>query len=95
MQGSNYFFLWVSGSSKKESPPSKIINAICDVHTIQPKAVPLASGMLYNCKIADIAKGYVPKPPFEKAITKLPITKAVATASKLICAVSGKAYIVT
>ena len=71
-----------------------MVKTVCDVQTKYPKAAPVSSGIPYNNKTVDIAKGYAPRPPLEKPTASVPKMNPITTTSKLISDVSGKAKIV-
>ena len=84
-------FLVKIGSKTKAKTPRKTVIMSCEVQTIQPKALPATSGILYKNKILAIKTGKNPNPPLVKAIVKLPMIKATKTAPKLIELVSSSA----
>ena len=81
------------GRNKKAKPPKTKINTVCEVHKIQPKAVPTVSGIAYKAKILEIIKGKAPTPPFVKLIAKLPTTKAIKVTPNEISLVSGNTFV--
>lgn len=78
MEQYNHFFgfLLKIGKIRNAKIPKTTVISSCDVQTIQPKALPATSGIPYKNKIFAIIIGKNPKPPFVKAMIKLPITKA-------------------
>lgn len=68
-----------------------MMEAIFEVQTIHPKAVPTVSGMPNTARIPATKKGYEPKPLFVNAIEKLPTTKVIKIIPKVIVEVSSKA----
>ena len=74
-----------------DAPPNKTMEAILDIHTIQPKAVPTVSGMLNIASIPATKKGYDPKPLLVKAKEKLPTTKVIRVVPNVITEVSVRA----
>ncbi len=65
------------GSSSIDSTPKNTMDAMFEIQTIQPKAVPTVKGTANRTKIPAMAAGYVPNPLFVKANVKLPTTKAI------------------
>ena len=66
-----------------------MVNKVCEVHIIQPKAVPASSAIPYKSKTFAIEIGKAPMPPFVKPTAKVPKINPIITISKEIEAVSG------
>ena len=67
------------------------MEAILEVQTIHPKAVPTVSGILNTVRIPATKKGYVPNQLLVKANEKLPTTKVIMMIPKVIPDVSSSA----
>ena len=67
------------------------MEAIFEVQTIHPKAVPTVSGMLNTARIPATKNGYDPKPLLVNANEKLPTTNVIIIIPKVIVDVSSKA----
>jgi hypothetical protein len=66
------------------------MDAILEVQTIHPKAVPTVSVIPKTAKIPATKKGYDPNPLFVKAKEKLPTTKVMISAPMVMADVSCK-----
>ena len=68
-----------------------MMEAMLEVQTIHPKAVPTVSGIENTVRIAATKKGYVPKPLLVNAKEKLPTTKVMIIMPNVIEEVSSRA----
>lgn len=78
---------------KKERLPKRTTITVCAVHIIQPNANAGLFGTLYKTKALATKTGYVPNPPFVRAILNPPTTKPTIIASNGKFVVSGKAKV--